>query len=181
MAGGLVGRKRLDPAVAKAQGDRSHKGNKPDYSRDVAQTPLGCPEMPVRMSVGGAEIWNSIVPLLAQDPNLISLVDLYILEDYCELQAQKIMIESSMMADAAAAYKRAKVGKNAARADVLKEPKRQSTLDTMRMRLNMLRREIALTPAARSSLKVGPIKTSKTIAVNDALEEAFFNSAMRPV
>ena len=178
---GLVGRKRKDPALKLAEGDRNHRGNKPDYSRDLVQTPMGVPEMPERFEGRiHEEVWNEIVPLLAESPDLISLVDGPLLEDFVEIRAQKLEIEAGMFERADAAEEAADPReKKAARAAVIAEY--QKSLDGLRARENMIRRELALTPAARSSLKVGPIKTSKTIKAGDALEEAFFGGSMRPV
>lgn len=176
------GRKRKDPALAAAEGDRGHKGNKPPYSRALVATPPGAPDLPAVISAGAAAIWHQIVPLLASDPNLLSVVDTSILRDFCEVEVQKQEIEASMWEAAAAAEKAAPKGqKRQARAAVIKDPPLQRTLDGLRMRQTILRRELGLTPAARSALKVGPIITSKSIQSGDIMEEAFFGGSMKPV
>jgi phage terminase small subunit len=178
--GSLGGRKRKDPALKLAEGDRGHKGNKPDYSRNLVETPLGAPDMPDDMSDGAKAVWAATVPLLAQDPNLLSVVDTSVLRDFCEVEAQKNVIEAAMWEEAEAAADRAKVHKLAARARVLGDRHRQGMLDKLRMRAVVLRREIGASPVSRSSLKVGPIVTTKTIQAGDAMEDTFFGGSMQP-
>ena len=138
--------------------------------------------MPADMSPGAKAVWGHIVPLLAQDPNLLSIVDRSVLRDFCEVECQKTEIEGAMWEEAEAAAKAApRGGKRIARAAVLKDPRTQRTLDSLRMRQVVLRSSIGLTPAARSSLKVGPIITTKTLQTDDVMEDAFVNSPLRPM
>ena len=180
MPGNGGGRPRNPEKASKNSGIVTVERFKPDYNRDLVSTPLGAPPIPEYLSPEARQVWHHVVPILLQDPNLLSVIDTSILEDFCETWAQKVLIETAMWdtADqAAAAVEESR--RKAVRADVIMQ--NQGVLDKMRMRLNALRREIGATPAARSALKVGPIKTSKNIKVDDPLDEAFFGGSMQPV
>lgn len=135
--------------------------------------------MPPHLSKAAKLIWIEITPMLAQMEDLLSLVDGAVIGNYCEVRAQKNEIEAAMYDAAGIAERAAPKGeKRAARAEVLIA--HQNCLDKLRMRETALQRELGLTPAARSSLKVGPLKTVKSQAA-DAMDDVFMGGSMRPV
>ena len=141
----------------------------------MASLPLGTPEKPAHLSPGASQIWDVYVPMLAESPDLISILDGSLLTDFCELESEKNMMLSAMHEEATAAAKAAKTGtKNAAMARVYMQY--EPTLYKMRTRVNALRREFGGTPGARSSLKVGPIKTVKGNA-RSAIQPQFLGAA----
>lgn len=170
-----AGRRRKGIAIKRAEGDTAHAGKKGSYDRDLFQGPAGFPPMPPRMSDGAKAVWMEYAPLLGQDPELMSLLDGALFEDFCELRAQKLEIEHGMYDEA----KKAKT--RAARGAIMCEY--QGVLDKMRLRESTLRNQLGMSPVARSGLKIGPVKVATAAAVTgDALEEAFMGAGeMRPV
>lgn len=147
----------------------------PQYDRDMASLPLGTPDKPASLSPGASAIWDVYVPMLAESPDLISILDGSLLADFCELESEKNILLGAMYEEATAAAKEAKNGcKKAAMAKVMMQY--SHTLDKMRTRINTLRKEFGGTPGARSSLKVGPIKTVKGNA-KSAIQSHFLGSS----
>lgn len=179
----MAGRPRLTREQNLDSASRHHRPkDKPQYERDIMAAPLGAPEPPLWLTPEALDIWEEIVPLLAGVPELLSIVDGALLEDYCEVEAQKRQIQQAMNEGADAAAKKAKPADKAiARGEVLL--RYQNHLDKLRMRANSLRRELGLTPSSRSALKVGSIKRSNSeeLAKGSALDEAFERMGMRPV
>ena len=169
---GLRGPAKKPSAVEIAEG-RPGKRSINDHEPAFAG---GEPDQPPGLSASARRVWRTVVPVLMQVPGLLSIADGSVLADYCEVRAEKDQVMRAARAATSRALRQAKTAHTAAspqevRAAVVE--KYGDTLNRLRHRENVLRRELGLSPSARSSLRIagasGPAKT-------DPLDRAFFGN-----
>ena len=172
---GLQGRPRLK-SITKLDGVLPSGGKNPEYSRDVMSAPLGEPECPKHLDKRARAIFKATVALLRDVPELLSTLDATLLANFSLVESQLEILEKGLQAEIA---KPVGVGKRKRPRNAIEQAevvmRFTPVIDKMRIRSNILAREMGLTPAARSSLKVGPVKTTKTVS-DHAIDKMFLGS-----
>ena len=172
---GLQGRPRLK-SITKLDGVLPSGGKNPEYSRDVMSAPLGEPTCPSHLSKRAKTIFKAVCALLRDVPELLSTLDTFLVANFASNEAQLELLEKGMQADLA---KPVGVGKRQRGKNAIEEAavvmKYTVIIDKLRIRSNILGREMGLSPAARSSLKVGPVKTTKSVS-DHAIDKMFLGS-----
>jgi phage terminase small subunit len=126
----------------------------------------GEPEMPTGLSPAARRIWKETVALMLTVPNLLTVADGAVLADYCEVRAQKDGLRTAMRARerenvkliiAQTAQKGQRITGAEARGLAAEASLEKSgeLLNQLRHRENVLRRELGLSPSARSSIRIG--------------------------
>ena len=159
---GLHGPAKKPSALDRAEGHPGHR--KPSSAEPVF--PDNEPIAPADLSAAGLKVWNEIVPILLTVPGLVNPADSPVLGDFCEAHAQRLALQRSMQveqkkrvakekAKAKAAGKRINVADEMAIALAdLSTGKFGRALERARHRENQLRRELGLSPSARSSIRI---------------------------
>jgi phage terminase small subunit len=148
-------------AVEIAQGN---PGKRPINTHEPAFAE-GEPEMPSGLSPAARRIWKQTVALMLTVPNLLTVADGAVLADYCEVRAQKDELQKAMRARerenakliiAQAAQKGQRITNLEAKALAAEASLERSgeLLNKLRHRENVLRRELGLSPSARSSIRI---------------------------
>jgi phage terminase small subunit len=130
--------------------------------------------MLLALSAAARKIWHATVPILMQVPGLLTVADGSVLAGLCEVQVEKDQVLRAARAASARALRQAKstgaaASKEEVRAAVIE--KYSDSLNRLRHRENVLRRELGLSPSARSSIRIsGAPGCTRT----DPLDKAFF-------
>jgi phage terminase small subunit len=138
------------------------------------------PEMPTGLSPAARRIWNRTVAIMLTVPNLLTVADGAALADYCEVRAQKDELQKAMRAReresakliiAQATQKGQRITAAEARALAAEASLERSgeLLNKLRHRENVLRRELGLSPSARSSIRISGGQKEQQNAVDAAL------------
>jgi phage terminase small subunit len=174
---GLRGPAKKPTALAIAQGN---PGKRPinEHEPKFAE---GEPDMPAGLSPAARRIWKETVAVMLTVPDLLTIADAAVLADYCEVRAQKEELQRAMRvrerenAKAIIAQTMMKGQKiTAAEAKALAVEacleKSGDILNKLRHRENVLRRELGLSPSARSSIRIsGAVKLQQQNAIDVAL------------
>ena len=121
--------------------------------------------MPRGLSRGARRIWGITVAIMLQVPGLLTIADGAVLADYCEVRADKDVLQRAnrdnerravAQAIAEAKAKGGKLTKAELRAAAASAQmsKTGRMLNTLRHRENVLRRELGLSASARSSIHI---------------------------
>lgn len=168
---GLRGPAKKPSALEAAEGNR---GKRPVNSNEP-KPPAGVPEMPRGLPAGARRIWEETVEIMLTVPGLLTVADGSALFDYCQVRFEKLVLESAIRAEQSEAVKKQLLLKEpdrlpaiAVRANVYSASAK--LLNTLRHRENVLRRELGLSPSARSSMRLTSQKPEKS----DPLKAALF-------
>ena len=154
-------------------------GKRPINTREP-QFAEGEPEMPTGLSRAARPIWKETVAIMLTVPNLLSVADGAVLADYCEVRVQKDALQTAMRAReresvklivAQATQKGQRINAAEARALAAEASLEKSgdLLNKLRHRENVLRRELGLSPSARSSIRISGGQKEQQNAVDAAL------------
>lgn len=174
-----MARPRNDSPLARARAEATGKRAKEsrETSRHDAAAPPGVPECPAHVTGEAREIWDRTISLMIQIPRLLSIVDGDTIALYCGVSADLLRITRGMNAKVALVIRTAKIEAEELKAQLLKDGHKAdaraislqaaadiaeadvvkeyaNTLEKLRMRQNSLAREIGLTCASRSQIKV---------------------------
>jgi phage terminase small subunit len=158
---GLRGPAKKPTALEAAQGfpgKRAVNDHEPQFAE-------GEPDMPRGLSRGARRIWRITVAILLRCPGLLTIADGAVLADYCEVRADKDILQRAMRdaerRNVAQAIEQAKAkGLTLTKAELraaaasAQMTKSGQMLNTLRNRENVLRREIGLSASARSSIRL---------------------------
>lgn len=122
--------------------------------------------MPLGLSKAAKKIWRETVGTMLTVEGLLTIADGSVLGDYCQLRAEKTdflkAIElraragaATLMAEAAEKGRKLPQASAAVLALEIEMRKSGNALDKLRHRENVLRRELGLSPSARSSIRIG--------------------------
>jgi phage terminase small subunit len=140
----------------------------------------GEPEMPTGLSRAARSIWKQTVAIMLTVPNLLSVADSAVLADYCEVRVQKDGLQTAMrareresvkliVAQAIQKGQRITAGEAKALAAEASLERSGELLNKLRHRENVLRRELGLSPSARSSIRISGGQKEQQNAVDAAL------------
>jgi phage terminase small subunit len=118
----------------------------------------GEPPKPSGLSAAARRVWRETVEIMASVEGLLTVADGAVLADFCEVRVNKRSIESAMRIQLRKALVSAKaMGRPITRAEAEAAllVKFGRELNTLRHRENVLRRELGLSPSARSSIRLG--------------------------
>ena len=167
---GLRGPAKKPSALEAAQGNpgkRSSNSSEP-------MPPAGVPEMPRGLPAGARRIWKETVDIMLTVPGLLTVADGSTLFDFCQVRFEKLALESSVRAEQSAAVKKELLIKEDRRPSVVVKADVYAAsaklLNTLRHRENILRRELGLSPSARSSMRI----TAQPPLKSDPLKATLF-------
>ena len=150
---GLRGPAKKPTALEQAEGRPGHR----PLPTDEVVFPEGSPAMPRGMSKAARVIWKETVATMQMVPGLLTVADSSVLADYCEVRAEVDQMLRAQRQATERAIAQAVAEGRAATPDEIKAAiidKYTGTMSKLRHRLNVLRRELGLTPSSRSSLRV---------------------------
>ena len=140
------------------------------------QVTEGEPDMPGGMSDEAKIVWRETVPLMLTVPGLLTIVDGTVLADFCELRAEYKTQKAACAKEFERTWKKSKK-LTRVETKALVEDRYRTALDKLRYRENILRRELGLSPSARSTMRIGgPVKDAQA-----AEDVALFRSGPRLV
>lgn len=154
-------------AIELAQGSPGHR---PTNSREP-KFAEGEPQIPPGMSPRARRIWHETVVTMLSVQGLLTIADGAVLADYCQVRSEKEEMLKAM--DFHVKLRAAKFKKPPAVARMLAreaEMKRiANSLNKLRHRENVLRRELGLSPSSRSSIRLPGGQRERTNPVDSAL------------
>lgn len=131
--------------------------------------------MPRGLPAGARRIWKETVDIMLTVPGLLTVADGSTLFDFCQVRFEKLALESSIRAEQSGALKKELLVKEedrrppiAVKAYVYSDSAK--LLNLLRHRENVLRRELGLSPSARSSMRI----TGQSKEKSDPLKSALF-------
>jgi len=174
---GLRGPPKKPTALAIAEGN---PGKRPLNTQEP-KFAAGEPAMPSGLSSAARRIWKETVAVMLTVPDLLTIADAAVLADYCEVRGQKEELQRAMRVrerentkaiTAQTAMKGQTITMAEAKALAVEASLEKSgeLLNRLRHRENVLRRELGLSPSARSSIRItGAAKQQQQNAVDVAL------------
>lgn len=177
---GLRGPAKKPSALEAAQGFPGKRANTVDeHEPNFAE---GEPAMPYGLSRAAKKIWRASVAIMLQVPGLLTIADGAVLADYCEVRADKDTLQRAMRdAERRAVVQAAEQAKAkgikltrselAAAAAGAQMTKFGKILNTLRTRELALRREIGLSPSARTSIR---LTAAQLVAAQDPEDVATY-------
>lgn len=163
---GLRGPAKKPSALEAAEGNPGKRASNSSEPRFLD----GAPPMPSGMNTRARRIWRDTAAILMSIPGLLSVADGPVLGDFCCTRADKEALEAAMRAELSRRLKASPP--EGSRAEVEGEVivKYGNQLNRLRHRENALRRELGLSPSARSSIRIsGEIKKPASNPVENAL------------
>ena len=140
----------------------------------------GEPAMPAGLSPVARRVWKQTVAIMLTVPDLLSIADGAVLSDYCEVRAQKDELQRAMRARQRENEKLIRV-QTAAKGQMITAAEARALaaeaslersgelLNKLRHRENVLRRELGLSPSARSSIRIRGTPKEQQNAIDVAL------------
>lgn len=168
---GLRGAPKKPSALEAAEGNPGKRS----VNSSEPKPPAGVPDMPRGLSAGARRIWKETVDIMLTVPGLLTVADGSALFDYCQVRFEKLALESAVRAEQADAVRKEFLIEEKDRRQplIVKAGVYASSaklLNTLRHRENVLRRELGLSPSARSSMRL----TSHRPEKSDPLKSALF-------